>query len=58
MPHMTGIELATQMQIERPVIRVLLMSGMAAGVRPLNEGWRVLPKGSVASFRTEQEFAQ
>jgi hypothetical protein len=55
---MTGIELATQMQIERPVIRVLLMSGMAAGVRPLNEGWRVLPKGSVASFRTEQEFAQ
>jgi DNA-binding response OmpR family regulator len=44
MPNMTGIELATQLQIDRPSIRVLLMSGMAAGMLLLNEGWQFLPK--------------
>lgn len=44
MPSMTGIELATQLQIDRPSIRVLLMSGMAAGMLLLNEGWQFLPK--------------
>jgi CheY-like chemotaxis protein len=44
MPNMTGIELATQIQIDRPDIRVLLMSGMAAGMLLLNEGWQFLPK--------------
>jgi len=44
MPNMTGIELATQLQIDRPDIRVLLMSGMAAGMLLLNEGWQFLPK--------------
>lgn len=44
MPNMTGIELATQLQIDRPNIRVLLMFGMAAGMLLLNEGWQFLPK--------------
>lgn len=44
MPNMTGVELATQMQLDRPGIRVLLMSGMPAGLVLLNEGWAFLPK--------------
>jgi DNA-binding response OmpR family regulator len=44
MPNMTGIELATQLQIDRPSIRILLMSGLAAGMLLLNEGWQFLPK--------------
>jgi len=44
MPHMTGTELATQMQIERAVLPVLLMSGMGDELLPLNEGWQFLPK--------------
>jgi DNA-binding response OmpR family regulator len=44
MPKMTGIELATQLQIDRPDTRVLLMSGMVAGMLLLNEGWQFLPK--------------
>ena len=40
MPNMTGIELATQIQIERPEVHVLLISGMLL----LNEGWQFLPK--------------
>ena len=44
MPKMTGIELATQLQLERPNIQVLLMSGVAAGMLLLNEGWQFLPK--------------
>jgi hypothetical protein len=38
MPKMAGIELATQLQIERPDFRVWLMSGMAAGMLLSNEG--------------------
>ena len=44
MPNMTGVELATQIQIERPEVHVLLMSGMVAGMLLLNEGWQFLPK--------------
>jgi hypothetical protein len=44
MPMMTGIELATQLQLERPNTHVLLMSGVAAGMLPLNEGWQFLPR--------------
>jgi DNA-binding response OmpR family regulator len=50
MPNMTGIELATQLQIDRPAIRVLLMSGMAAGLLVLNEGWQFLPKPFMSSM--------
>ena len=60
MPHMTGIELATQMQIERPLIPVLLMSGMAARLSPLNEGWQVLLKPFMCDMlrRTIQHLLQ
>ena len=44
MPHMNGIELATQIQIERPTIQVVLMSGNGAGLLPLNKGWQFLAK--------------
>jgi two-component system, cell cycle sensor histidine kinase and response regulator CckA len=44
MPHMNGVELATQLQIDRPNMHILLMSGLAAGIVLLNEGWHFLPK--------------
>ena len=50
MPNMTGIELATQIQIDRPEIRVLLMSGMVSGMLLLNEGWQFLPKPFMTSL--------
>jgi DNA-binding NtrC family response regulator len=60
MPHMNGIELATKMQIERPVIRVLLMSGTVSEVLPPNEEWEVLPKpfGLAALEQTIQHLLQ
>jgi two-component system cell cycle sensor histidine kinase/response regulator CckA len=53
MPHMNGIELAKQMRIERPVIRVLLMSSMAAGQLPPNEGWQFLRKPFMCAMLKE-----
>ncbi len=50
MPNMTGIELATQLQIDRPDVKVLLMSGMVAGMLLLNEGWQFLPKPFMANL--------
>jgi two-component system cell cycle sensor histidine kinase/response regulator CckA len=44
MPGMTGIELATQISLERPDILVLLMSGFSSGMLVLNEGWHFLHK--------------
>jgi len=44
MPNMTGIELAKQLQMDRPNLRVLLMSGIAAGMLLLNEDWQFLRK--------------
>lgn len=49
MAEMTGIELATQITVERPKIKVLLMSGYPAGMLVLNEGWHFLPKPFIAS---------
>jgi DNA-binding NtrC family response regulator len=49
MPGMTGIELATQITVQRPKIKVLLMSGYPAGMLVLNEGWHFLPKPFIAS---------
>ena len=54
MPNMTGIELATQIQIDRPEIRVLLMSGMASGILLLNEGWQFLPKPFMSNLLKER----
>jgi DNA-binding NtrC family response regulator len=44
MPGITGIELATQVQLERPKIEVLLISGLASGMIVLDSSWQFLPK--------------
>jgi two-component system cell cycle sensor histidine kinase/response regulator CckA len=44
MPRMSGVELATQLFIERPETGILLISGGAAGMLVLNHGWQFLPK--------------
>ena len=49
MPGMTGIELATAMSVDRPQLKVLMMSGFTGGMLVLNEGWHFLPKPFVAS---------
>ena len=49
MPEMNGIVLARQISLERPQIKVLLMSGITGGTLILNEGWHFLPKPFIAS---------
>jgi CheY-like chemotaxis protein len=49
MPGMSGIELATQITVERPLIKVLLMSGFTGGTLVLNDGWHFLPKPFLGS---------
>jgi FixJ family two-component response regulator len=49
MPGMSGIDLATEMTIERPHLQVLLMSGFPAGMLVLNEGWHFLAKPFIGS---------
>src|SRR5580700_8785597 len=44
MPGMTGIELATQLNQERPDTKILLISGLSTGMLVLNNGWSFLPK--------------
>jgi len=44
MPGMTGIELAIQLNQERPDTKILLISGLATGMLVLNNGWSFLPK--------------
>jgi DNA-binding response OmpR family regulator len=49
MPAMSGIELATQMCVDRPQLKVLMMSGFSGGMLVLNEGWHFLAKPFVPS---------
>jgi CheY-like chemotaxis protein len=49
MPGMSGVDLATAMTIERPRLKVLLMSAFPEGMLVLNEGWHFLPKPFIAS---------
>jgi DNA-binding NtrC family response regulator len=49
MPGMTGIDLATQMSLQRPQLKVLMMSGFTGGMLVLNEGWHFLAKPFIAS---------
>jgi len=49
MAGMTGIELATAMTVDRPKLKVLMVSGFPAGMLVLNEGWHFLPKPFIAS---------
>ena len=49
MPGMSGIELATAMCADRPLLKVLMMSGFTGGMLVLNEGWHFLAKPFVPS---------
>jgi len=49
MPGMDGINLATAMSVDRPQLKVLMMSGFTSGMLVLNEGWHFLPKPFIAS---------
>jgi DNA-binding NtrC family response regulator len=40
----TGIELAIQLNQERPDTKILLISGLDTGMLVLNNGWQFLPK--------------
>jgi len=44
MAAMSGVDLATQMTIDRPQLKVLLMSGFPNGMLVLDEGWHFLAK--------------
>src|SRR5579863_7206063 len=37
---MNGVELATELTVQRPETKVLLMSGFTDGTLALNEGWQ------------------
>ena len=50
MPGMTGIELATQLNQERPDTKILLISGLPSGILVLNNGWQFLPKPFAADM--------
>jgi DNA-binding NtrC family response regulator len=49
MPGMNGIALATAITLNRPLIKVLLMSGFDGGMLVLNEGWHFLAKPFIPS---------
>jgi CheY-like chemotaxis protein len=49
MPGMSGVDLATVMTVDRPQLKVLLMSGFTDGMLVLNEGWHFLAKPFIAS---------
>lgn len=44
MPGMTGIELAIQLNQERPETKMLLISSLDHGMLALNNGWQFFPK--------------
>jgi two-component system cell cycle sensor histidine kinase/response regulator CckA len=50
MPGMTGIELAIQLNQERPDTKILLVSGLPTGMLVLNNGWQFLPKPFMAEM--------
>ena len=49
MPGISGVELATQLNLDRPDMQVMLMSGYASGMLVLNTGWRFLHKPFIPS---------
>ena len=46
MPIMGGVDLATKLVLERPLVKVLMMSGFTEGMLVLNDGWHFLSKPS------------
>jgi CheY-like chemotaxis protein len=49
MAEMSGIELATVLVMDRPKLKVLMMSGFPDGMLILNDRWHFLPKPFIAS---------
>lgn len=49
MPGISGVELAVQLTVDRPHLKVLLMSGFPEGMLVLNEGWHFMANPFVAS---------
>jgi len=49
MPVMSGTGLATRMTVDRPKLKVLLMSDFPGGMLVLNEGWHFLSKPFIPS---------
>jgi len=49
MPGVNGIDLATEITVQRPSIKVLLMSGYTGGMLALKEGWHFLAKPFIPS---------
>jgi two-component system cell cycle sensor histidine kinase/response regulator CckA len=49
MAGMSGIDLAMAITVDRPKLKVLLMSGFSKGLLVLNEGWHFLSKPFMGS---------
>jgi response regulator RpfG family c-di-GMP phosphodiesterase len=49
MPEMTGMELASKINLQRPDVKVLLMSPFPDGMLVLNEGWHFMPTSFIES---------
>jgi len=49
MPEMTGMELASKINLQRPDVKVLLMSPFPDGMLVLNEGWHFMPTPFIES---------
>ena len=49
MPALSGVELATKLSLERPDLKVLLMSSFPEGMLILNDGWHFLAKPFINS---------
>jgi CheY-like chemotaxis protein len=49
MPGMSGVDLATRLTLDRPFLKVLLMSDFPNGMLVLNEGWHFLAKPFIPS---------
>ena len=49
MPELSGVDLATQMTLERPKLKVLLMSGFTERRLGVDEGWHFLAKPFISS---------
>lgn len=49
MPEMSGIELATAISIDRPQMKILLMSGLDRGMLALKDKWHFVAKPFIPS---------
>ena len=49
MPGLSGVDLANQMTLERPKLKVLLMSGSTERMLVVDKGWHFLAKPFISS---------